>query len=48
MKTKDKTKKLEAVVQKRGLLDRDTLTFQLRDAKDTIAFRDRQISVSSK
>ena len=45
MKMKDKTKKLEAVVHKRGLLDRETLTFQLQDAKDIIAARDRQIVV---
>lgn len=46
MRTRDKAKKLEAVVHKRGLLDRETLTFQLQDANDSIAARDRKIRVS--
>ena len=45
VKTKEKAKKLEVVVRRRGLLDRETLTFELQETKDTIGARDRQIMV---
>ena len=46
LQTSERNKKLEALVKKKGLLEREMLTYQLQEAQLTIADKDRRISVS--
>ena len=46
LQTSERNKKLEALVKKKGLLEREMLTYQLQEAQLAIADKDRRISVS--
>lgn len=46
LQTTERNKKLEALVKKKGLLEREMLTYQLQEAQLAIADKDRRISVS--
>ena len=46
LQASERNKKLEALVKKKGLLEREMLTYQLQEAQLAIADKDRRISVS--
>ena len=46
LQTSERNKKLEALVKKKGLLEREMLTYQLQETQLAIADKDRRISVS--
>jgi len=46
LQTSERNKKLEALVKKKGLLEREMLTYQLQEAQLAIIEKDRRISVS--
>lgn len=46
LQTSERNKKLEALVKKKGLLEREMLTYQLQEAQLAIVDKDRRISVS--
>ena len=46
LQTTERNKKLEALVKKKGLLEREMLTYQLQETQLAIADKDRRISVS--